>query len=163
MQRPSFSIFSPTTKDEIDQVRSLFVRYAAGLGVKLCFQNFDTELATLPASYVAPKGALLAVRSAVGDAIGCCALRPLDTGDYPNAAEMKRLFVLPEHRGHGLGRLLVEAILDAARQAAYDCVLLDTLTEMETARALYFDLGFSEIPPYYHNPIAGAHYLRVTL
>ena len=90
-------------------------------------------------------------------------MRPIDNGDYPNAAEMKRLFVLPEFRGCGLGRLLVEATLDVARQAGYDRVLLDTLTEMETARALYLDLGFIEIPPYYHNPIEGAHYLMVTL
>jgi ribosomal protein S18 acetylase RimI-like enzyme len=34
---------------------------------------------------------------------------------------------------------------------------------MESARALYAELGFTEIPPYYHNPIAGAHYLKVDL
>ena len=57
----------------------------------------------------------------------------------------------------------MESILDSARQAGYSQVLLDTLTEMETARALYKDLGFIEIPPYYHNPIAGAHYLMAAL
>ena len=66
-------------------------------------------------------------------------------------------------RGFGLGRLLTEAILDAARQAGYASVLLDTLNEMDTARNLYADLGFEEIPPYYHNPISGAHYLKVNL
>ena len=94
---------------------------------------------------------------------GCCALRPLDTSDYPNAAEMKRLYIKPAYRRLGLGRTLVEAILDAAREAGYESVLLDTLDEMETARALYEDLGFEEVPPYYFNPIAGAHYLKVTL
>ena len=76
---------------------------------------------------------------------------------------MKRLFVRPAFRGLGLGRQLVEAILDVARGAGYSCVLLDTLDEMETARDLYEDLGFAEIPPYYHNPIPGAHYLKVDL
>jgi len=42
-------------------------------------------------------------------------------------------------------------------------VLLDTLDEMESARALYNELGFAEIPPYYHNPIAGAHYLKADI
>ncbi len=76
---------------------------------------------------------------------------------------MKRLYVRPDFRGLGLGRQLAEAILDAARSAGYACVLLDTLDDMESARALYEDLGFVEVPPYYHNPIAGAHYLKADL
>jgi len=98
-----------------------------------------------------------------GEVAGCCALRPIDNVDYSNAAEMKRLFVRKAFRRFGLGRMLAEAILDAARLADYSCVLLDTLDEMESARALYEDLGFDEIPPYYHNPHAGAHYLKVEL
>ena len=98
-----------------------------------------------------------------GKHAGCVALRPLDTADYPNAAEMKRLYVRPGFRGTGLGRRLAEAALDAARQRGYACVLLDTLSDMEAARALYEDLGFEEIPPYYHNPIPGAHYLKAML
>ena len=98
-----------------------------------------------------------------GQLAGCCALRPMDAADYPNAAEMKRLYVRPAFRGLGLGRQLAEAVLDAARPAGYGCVLLDTLNDMEAARALYEDLGFEEIPPYYHNPIAGAHYLKADL
>ena len=79
------------------------------------------------------------------------------------AAEMKRLYVRQAFRGLGLGRQLTEGILDAARKAGYSCVLLDTLDDMESARALYEDLGFEEIPPYYHNPHAGAHYLKVDI
>lgn len=94
---------------------------------------------------------------------GCCALRPLDETDHVNAAEMKRLYVRPAFRGLGLGRRLTEAVLDAARMAGYSCVLLDTLDDMEAARALYEEMGFFEVPPYYHNPIAGAHYLKVDL
>ena len=162
MNTPSFQVFCPTSDAEIEAVRTLFRAYADGLGIDLCFQDFDNELAHLPDRYVSPRGALLAAR--VGhQVVACCALRPMDTVDYPNAAEMKRLYVDPRFRGLGLGRILAEAILDAARQAGYDLVLLDTLSEMETARALYDDLGFVEIPPYYHNPIEGAHYLMVRL
>ena len=160
MNQLSFDIFAPTTVEDIDAVRQLFMAYASGLGIDLCFQDFDNELAHLPERYAAPRGALIAAR--VQDQMaGCCGLRPLDTVDYPNAAEMKRLYVGPKFRGLGLGRGLAEAILDAARQANYDVVLLDTLNEMETARALYEDLGFVEIPPYYHSPIEGAHNLMV--
>jgi ribosomal protein S18 acetylase RimI-like enzyme len=128
----------------------------------LCFQGFDSELKDLPGDYAAPRGSLMLARCE-GQWAGCCALRPLDSSDYANACEMKRLYVRQAFRGLGIGRALAEAILDMARQAGYSYVLLDTLDDMESARAMYVDLGFEEIPPYYHNPIAGAHYLRVEL
>ncbi len=153
---------TPSGDAQIDQTRSLFVEYGQSLSVDLCFQNFTDELRTLPGEYSEPRGALLVVM--VGDEMaGCCAMRPLDTVDYANACELKRLYVRPAFRGLGLGRLLAEGILDAARLADYDCVLLDTLDDMEAARALYEDLGFKEIPPFYFNPIAGSHYLKADL
>ena len=152
----------PDTPDDWEQVRFLFQEYAAALRINLDFQDFETEIAQLPGDYAAPRGFLLL--ATVDDCLaGCCALRPLDTVDYSNAAEMKRLYVRKPYRRLGLGRQLAEAVLDAARIAGYSCVLLDTLNDMETARALYIELGFSEIPPYYHNPIAGAHYLKADL
>jgi ribosomal protein S18 acetylase RimI-like enzyme len=152
----------PATPAELSAVRCLFEEYVKTLGVDLCFQNFEAELAGLPGDYAAPRGALLTAKYS-NQWAGCCAIRPLDTTDYPNACEMKRLYVRPEFRSLGIGRLLAEASLDAARQANYSHVLLDTLTEMESARALYEDLGFVEIPPYYFNPLEGAHYLMATL
>ncbi len=83
--------------------------------------------------------------------------------DYSKACEIRRLYVRPVHRGLGLGRRLTESQMDFARIQGYSCMLLDTLSEMEAARALYEDLGFQEVPPYYFNPIAGAHYLKVQL
>lgn len=146
----------------VDDARVIFREYADSLGIDLAFQDFERELRELPGEYRAPRGALL-LASVDGVVAGCCALRPLDAVDYPNAAEMKRLYVRKAFRGFGLGRQLAEAALDAARQGGYACVLLDTLSDMEAARALYDDLGFEEIPPYYHNPIAGAHYLKADL
>ena len=143
-------------------VREIFEEYAAGLGVTLDFQDFEAELASLPGDYAAPRGALL-LALIEGQVAGCCALRPIDNVDYANAAEMKRLYVRKAFRGFGLGRQLAEAILDAARAAGYHSVLLDTLDEMEAARQLYAELGFEEITTYYHNPLQGAHYLKVDL
>ena len=159
---PDLKLASPANFVDLEALRGLFSEYAIGLGVDLCFQQFDEELASLPGDYAAPRGALL-LATVNGETAGCCALRPLDSADYPNTAEMKRLYVRDRFRGLGLGRRLTEAILDAARQAGYACVLLDTLDDMEAARTLYQDLGFEEVPPYYHNPIPGAHYLKATL
>lgn len=159
---PLIELTTPASPEELDAVRAIFREYAEGLGVDLCFQQFDQELAGLPGEYAAPRGAML-LATVDGEVAGSCALRPLDTADYANAAEMKRLYVRQAFRKCGLGRQLAEAILDAAREAGYSCVLLDTLSDMEAARALYADLRFEEIPPYYHNPIPGAHYLKVQL
>lgn len=162
VQLPQIEMITPASGDEIDTLRGMIREYAQALGVDLQFQHIDRELADLPGEYAAPRGSLLLAR-VDGMPAGCCALRPLDACDYPNAAEMKRLYVRKPFRGFGLGRQLAEASLDAARQAGYACVLLDTLSDMEAARALYEELGFESIPPYYHNPIAGAHYLKVDL
>jgi putative acetyltransferase len=160
--RPQLEIIKPTSPDELAATAELFMEYATSLGIDLSFQNFAAELAELPGLYAPPRGALL-LALADGQVAGCCALRPLDESDEPNASEMKRLYVRPAFRRFGLGRLLVEATLDAGRRAGYAAILLDTLDDMEAARTLYEDLGFEEVPPYYHNPIAGAHYLRVLL
>lgn len=162
MSQPAIEFRTPRSADELALTRQIFSEYALQLGVDLCFQDFAAELEDLPGDYDAPLGALL-LAWADGELAGCCALRPLHAVDYANAAEMKRLYVRPSFRRFGLGRQLAEAVLDAARATGYHCVLLDTLDDMETARALYADLGFVEIPPYYHNPIAGAHYLKVDL
>lgn len=142
--------------------KELFVEYAAGLGVDLCFQNFQAELDSLPGDYAAPGGALL-VAMVDGQPAGCGAFRALTDVDYANACEMKRLYVKRAFRRFGLGRVLTQALLDNARRAGYSCLLLDTLDDMEAARGLYAALGFEEIPPYYFNPIPGAHYLKVDL
>ena len=162
LERPSVELVSPTSPTQLAATREIFREYANGLAIDLRFQSFDEELAGLPGEYAAPRGSLLHAM-VDGELAGCCALRPLDTADYPNASEMKRLYVRRAFRGFGLGRLLAEAILDAARLAGYSSVLLDTLDDMETARALYEELGFVSIPPYYFNPIPGAHYLKADL
>ena len=151
-----------TSPSELDTARALFTEYAAGLQHDLCFQGFDSELRDLPGDYAAPRGSLLLARCE-GQWAGCCALRPLDSSDYANACEMKRLFVRPVFRRFGLGRMLALDLIDRALVAGYSAVLLDTLDEMEAARGLYASLGFEEVPPFYFNPLPGARYLRLDL
>ena len=159
---PLFDIRHAVTAQEMQLLGTLFQEYAADLSIDLGFQDFEQEIATLPGEYAPPRGAEL-LAWVDGCPAGCCALRPLDASDYPNAAEMKRLYVRKAFRGFGLGRHLAEKILDVARLAGYASVLLDTLDDMEAARALYAELGFEEIPPYYHSPIEGSHYLKADI
>ncbi len=147
---------------DLAQATEVFREYAASLEVDLCFQNFDAELATLPGDY-APPGGYLLLAFVGGELAGCGALRALADVDYANACEMKRLYVRPGFRRYGLGRALAEALLDEARRSGYSAMLLDTLDDMEAARELYATLGFEEVPPYYFNPLPGAHYLKAEL
>jgi putative acetyltransferase len=150
------------TPEDTEAIRTLFVEYQTHLGIDLCFQGFEAELRELPGAYAEPMGVLLL--ACVDDRpAGCCAFRPLVNSDHLNACEMKRLFVRPAFRGLGLGRQLVERTMTLAQIAGYATMLLDTLSDMETARALYQEAGFVEVAPYYHNPIPGAHYLMARL
>ena len=162
MEPPQVELELAESPESYHAARELFINYAEELGIDLSFQGFDDEVDALPDLYGPPRGGIVLARID-GEFAGCCALRPMDDSDYANASEMKRLYVAKAFRGFGLGRQLVEGILDLARHLGYSCILLDTLDDMETARALYEDLGFEEIPPYYHNPMAGAHYLKVDI
>jgi GNAT superfamily N-acetyltransferase len=159
---PPLSLRRVQDANDILMARALFQDYQTDLGIDLCFQGFADELARLPGEYAGPTGALV-LAFVDGAPAGCCALRPLVNSDHINACEMKRLFVRPAFRGFGLGRLLVDEILSLARLAGYSNMLLDTLSDMEAARALYQEAGFVEVAPYYHNPLPGAHYLKVGL
>jgi putative acetyltransferase len=159
---PRIEIVTPQGAAALDDARSIFREYAQGLGVDLCFQGFEEELARLPGDYEPPAGCLL-LAHVDGVLAGCGAIRPLQDVDHVNACEMKRLYVRRAFRRFGLGRLLARELLDRAVQAGYSCMLLDTLDEMEAARELYASLGFFEVPPYYFNPLPGAHYLKVDL
>ena len=160
--RPPIALVCPAESAQFEATREIFREYAKSLDIDLCFQNFDAELAGLPGDYAGPAGHLL-LAYVDGALAGCGGFRPLADCDYANACEMKRLYVRPAFRRFGLGRALAQALLDEARRAGYSVMLLDTLDEMETARELYASVGFEEIPPYYFNPIAGAHYLKAEL
>lgn len=144
------------------QVRLLFREYAENLGVDLCFQGFEAELAELPGRYTAPLGGVWLAWSSDSLA-GCVALRPLEVADHPNACEMKRLYVRPAFRGKSVGRMLAQQVLQHATHAGYACVLLDRLGSMHAAQSLYQSLGFAQVAPYYPNPIPDAVYLKARL
>ena len=162
MHAPEIRLIVPDTPALIEATRAIFREYAASLEVDLSFQDFDQELQDLPGEYAGPNGCLLL--ALVDDAVaGCGAYRRITDMDYPNACEMKRLYVRRAFRRFGLGRQVAQALIDDARRARYSSMLLDTLDDMEVARELYGSLGFVEVPPFYFNPLPGAHYLCVDL
>ena len=146
------------TEKQIHTARELMREYQRALGVDLCFQGFEAELAGLPGAYAPPTGRLLlAIHEQ--STVGCVALQRIDTA----RGEMKRLFVRPGARGANIGRALVTRILAEATSIGYAEIVLDTLPMMIEAQRLYEQFGFREIAPYRPNPVAGVRYLGKTL
>jgi len=144
---------------QIAQARELFLEYAQSLGFSLCFQNFDQELAALPGDYAPPEGRLL-LAEYEAQLAGCVALHRLDSA----ICEMKRLYLRPQFRGHGLGRALAERIIAEARQIGYQRMRLDTVEPvMKDAVVMYRRFGFKDIAPYRPNPNPGVLYLELQL
>src|SRR5947209_20189405 len=139
-------------------VEALFREYVASLAEDISFQNVDDELGTLPGKYARPSGVVLIVREGA-QAAGAIAYRMVE----PGVCEMKRLYVRPGFRGSGLGRELANELIEDARAQGYRTMLLDTLASMEAARALYRDLGFVPVTPYYDNPLPGVTYMALEL
>ena len=152
-------IVQAETPAHIEQARALLIEYGESLGFSLCFQSFDQELAGLPGDYAPPSGRLL-LAEFDGRPAGCVALHKLEDG----VCEMKRLYVRPEFRGHGIGRKLAQAVIEEARLIGYRAMRLDTIADsMREAVAMYRTLGFREIAPYRANPIASATYMELDL
>jgi GNAT superfamily N-acetyltransferase len=158
MDTASLTLVAAEDDATLAEARALFREYQRALGVDLCFQGFDAELASLPGAYAPPRGRLYVGRVA-GEAACCVALRPHDAV----TAEMKRLYVRDAFRGRGFGKALAERVIADARGIGYAALVLDTLPGMASAQAMYAALGFRDVAPYTFNPIAGTRFMRLAL
>lgn len=152
-------IIEARSPEQIDAARVLFREYEAWLGLDLCFQGFEDELASLPGRYASPEGRLF-LAGLEGKTVGCIALRRLEE----KVCEMKRLYVRAEAHGRGIGIELIEKLLDAARETGYERMRLDTFPDkMGRAVDLYSSLGFVQIPGYYDAPHDGVIFMELDL
>jgi putative acetyltransferase len=148
------------TAEAVATARQLIEEYAAWLEFKLCFQGFEDEMRSLPGKYAPPAGRLL-LALWNGNPAGVIALRPLEESGL---CEMKRLYVRPEFRGHNIGRLLAERIIREAAEIGYSRMRLDTVAgKMDSAIAMYRELGFKETDPYYQTPVGHTLFMELTL
>jgi ribosomal protein S18 acetylase RimI-like enzyme len=157
-KKVAIRVTQPQSEDDWRRARQLVEEYAASLDLDLSFQNLEHELEHLTSEYASPTGAFLLAEES-GAYLGCIAVRHFSGG----IGEVKRLYVSPAARGRGVGRLLVQGIVAAAKELGYARVRLDTLPDMKEAQALYVSLGFKPIAPYRFNPMPGTAFLELAL
>ena len=149
----------------IDKIKELFKEYTDML-VKtdekfaqyLKLQDYDSELENLDIKYGLPKGRLY-LATVEGEVAGCIALRYMDK----TTCELKRLYVKPEFRGNQIGDVLVEQVIEDAKEIGYRKILLDTLPFLKSAIHLYERYGFYKILPYNNSPMKNSLYYRLDL
>ncbi|MGA2551310.1 MAG: GNAT family N-acetyltransferase [Burkholderiaceae bacterium] len=151
-------LVEPATSIQWGQARQLIEEYIASLGIDLSFQNVDEELRSLSVVYAPHEGAFF-IAQEEGHLLGCVGVRPFLSG----VAELKRMYVRPNAQGRGIGRVLAERAVVAAKKLGYAKLILDTLPSMMTALSLYRSLGFVDVPPYRFNPVPGTTYLELQL
>jgi GNAT superfamily N-acetyltransferase len=134
-----FQIKPVRSSIDLEATVQLFKAYASAVGVDLSYQDFATELATLPGKFAAPAGELLLARDHNGDPLGCVGLRPIKPDE---CCEMKRLYVSPKARRRGLGRALIDAIIKEAVRIGHSEMRLDTLPTMAEAISLMREQAF---------------------
>lgn len=160
MPAARFRITPARSATDLGTTSYLFEAYAESLGIDLAFQGFEAEKANLPGKYAPPPGEILLAWNTEGQPLGCVALRPTA---IERCCEMKRLYVLPHGRGLGLGKALVDAVVNEAKQKKYTLMRLDTLPTMVQAISLYESVGFEEIDAYYDSPVVNTVFMELSL
>lgn len=160
MNLEMLTIVQAESPAQVSTARQLIEEYAAWLEFKLCFQGFEEEMQSMPGKYASPAGRLL-LALWDGKPAGVIALRPLEEAGL---CEMKRLYVRPEFRGHQIGRLLAEHVIREAAEIGYERMRLDTVAgKMDSAIAMYRELGFKETDPYYQTPVGHTLFMELAL
>ena len=76
-----------------------------------------------------------------GEMVGGGGIYPTDGLDS-DTCELVKMYLLPQARGHGLGRMLIEKCIDAAREIGYKKIYLETMPELKQALKVYEKFGF---------------------
>ena len=175
--------FQNETAELFTEYTSMLIENDAEFKKYLEIQKYDDELKDLKVKYGMPQGRLYIAFSDSSDsaakhitlgrtagettgaaaddskAAGCIGLKRIDD----TACEMKRLYVRPEFRGKDIGRILVQKIIDDAKEIGYSYMLLDTLPFLKSALHIYREFGFYQIESYNDSPMSTSIYMRLDL
>ncbi|HVW97004.1 MAG TPA: GNAT family N-acetyltransferase [Mucilaginibacter sp.] len=153
------NVITAASVSDFEKARTLFKEYAQSLPFDLSYQDFEKELDTLNTQYNKPDGALLLFILPDNNAAGCVGVRKFSEG----IAELKRLYVKPDHRNLKIGKTLLETAIAIARHLNYAYMRLDSVPGQSKAQELYKQFGFYEIPPYRYSPVEGTIFFEKIL
>jgi len=123
-------------------IRTVMTEYGAvGRGYSI----EDPEVDAMFEAYNHPQACFLVLENAGGKLVGCGGIAPL-AGGNPDTCELKKMYFLPEARGQGMGRRLVETLENAARERGFRLMYLETIAAMQEANRLYQRLNFNALP-----------------
>jgi putative acetyltransferase len=133
--------------DDSEPVKALMRDYFKELDLNLDPKVLDKDLVE-PLKGYDSGGLILLIHQ--GSPAGCVGVRRLQDG----VAEIKRMYLHPEQRGRGQGRVMLEAALALARQCGFKRLMLDTRRDLKSANRLYESYGFKDTADYNQNPRA---------
>ncbi|MEO7787540.1 MAG: GNAT family N-acetyltransferase [Sphingomicrobium sp.] len=142
-----YATFACLCRDYVDWCRARYADLPWFVKEVFDYQSLDGELALLAVKYGLPNGRTM-VAEIDGEIVAAGATHRLDD----RRCELKRLYVADHAEGHGLGRRLSEALIDAATADGFATIQLDTGDRLIEAIALYRSMGFDTIEPYLTYP-----------
>ncbi|KAF0812674.1 putative N-acetyltransferase YsnE [Andreprevotia sp. IGB-42] len=141
-----------------DRLLAVIHEYVQWLDMDLSYRGFTAEMAQFDTLFTLPSGLFLFAEHA-DDIAGCVGLLRHDA----HTAEIKRLYVRPPYLGRQLGQQLLDALVSTAMQLGYTRLVLDAVPQTVVAQQLYLAYGFTEIAPYYANPLPGTRFFGLGL
>jgi GNAT superfamily N-acetyltransferase len=154
----AFSIREVTTDADVAEVKRLVTAHGDARATTPGVEYVYADAARMPGPYVPPAGGIWIAETAER-AIGCVALKPATN----EAAEVKRMFVEAGWRGRGVGRALMNELIEGARLRGYIRLRLGTLDDMLEAQALYASLGFSPVERYRQDELIDTRFYERSL
>jgi putative acetyltransferase len=131
------------TAGDGDAVRTIVATVLAEYGLALDLSETDSDLKDIPGSYHRRGGSFKVIVRVDGRVVGCGGLMPLPNG---RDCELRKMYLLREARGLGLGKQLLGELISEASTRNAERVVLDTLSVLKEARVLYESFGFKQVP-----------------
>ena len=134
----------PIEHDDNPALRRVIVRVMEEFGATGCgYSSEDAELNDMAAAYAGDRATFFAISNG-SRIVGCGGMGPLENG-AEDVCEIRKMYLLPEARGRGLGIRLLDEVIASAREAGYSTCYLETIESMAQARRLYEKFGFKPL------------------
>ena len=142
--KPNYTIRAIAASDN-DSVKNIILNVMADFGcMGEGYSSSDPEVQFMYEAYNNDQSAFFVISNAENEIYGCGGIGPLSGGDA-KICELKKMYFLPKLRDKGLGQLMIDTCIEAARFCGYSQCYLETLEAMVAANHLYHKNGFKKL------------------